>query len=82
MCAGICQIRQAKEHQFGDWDWAKLGHGHYCVSSYGLVLSHSDDSVNFTQKSFRFRAGDVLHFEYDSQMSKLKVATDDYGKQY
>lgn len=69
----MCQIRQVQLHKFAEWYFGEVGHGHYCVSSYGLVYSHSDADVNFKIKSFTFGMGDVLHFEYHKRQRKLTV---------
>lgn len=55
----------------------EIGHGHYCVSSSGEIFSHSDKSVNDQVKSFVFGTGDILHFEYNSQLGILKVVKED-----
>lgn len=52
MYIGICQIRQASKHMFENWGWRYVGHGHYCITSYGFAYSHSDASMNFKRKSF------------------------------
>jgi hypothetical protein len=73
MAIGMCQIRQAQSHQFEEWDWSNIGHGHYCVASNGGVFSHSDASANCERLSFKFGTGDVLRFEYDPKQGKLTV---------
>lgn len=70
---GICQIKQAEKHSFLGWNWGHIGHGHYCVSSSGLVFSHSDENVNNSVKSPQFKMGDVLLFEYDAAIGRLIV---------
>lgn len=59
---GICQIKQVQRHKFKTWGWYEIGHGHYCVRSDGTAISHSDNCINYEQKAFSFRTGDVLQF--------------------
>lgn len=70
---GLCQIEQVQSHSFAEWNRWKIGNGHYCVCSDGLVFSNSDSDVNCQQKSFLYYVGDVLHFEYDSIIGTLIV---------
>lgn len=52
------------------------------VCSDGWIFSHSDTNINLKQKSeFKFKMDDLLHFEYDSGIEKLKV-TKDNSEQY
>jgi hypothetical protein len=54
---GMCRIGLAESSQFQEYDWEGVGHGHYCVKSNGLVISHSDGKVNNRWKSFEFNTG-------------------------
>jgi hypothetical protein len=72
-CVGICQVQQASSRRFEEFGLDRMGHGHYCLASSGYVYSHSDRKVNFESKSFTFRAGNVLHFEYSQANGKLRV---------
>lgn len=73
MYIGICQIRQAQQHQFEQWGWANIGYGHYCIGSNGWVYSHTDLKVNCKPISFKFKVGDILQFEYDSIIGKMAM---------
>lgn len=73
---GICQIEKAEENQFEERGFKESMHGHYCVVSNGFVFSHSDAEVNSTVKSFKFRKGNVLQFEYKPELAKLIVTKD------
>lgn len=66
---------------FEKWDWWNVGHGHYCVQSYGFVYSHSDANVNNKQKSFGFKKDDVLQFKFDSIKGKFTL-TKNNSKKY
>lgn len=70
---GMCQIRQAQSNRFQQWAWRTGGHGHYCVFSNGLVVSHSEDNTNWKREYLHFAAGDVLHFRYDPKEGKLSI---------
>lgn len=65
---GVCQINHAQKHQFEYIDLFDTGHGHYCISSYGFTYSHSKKT---TVGSFHINAGDVIHFEFDSNTGRL-----------
>jgi hypothetical protein len=80
MYIGMCQIRQAQSHQFEEWIWRNIGHGHYCVGSSKYVFSHSDASANAKILSFEFGTGDVLRFEYDPKQGKLTVQNQKGGR--
>lgn len=77
MTIGICQIRQVVINQFEYWGWYNTGHGHYCVDSNGLV-THSDIIGNWRYKSFEFKKGDMLHFDYSPIQEKLSVTNDNH----
>lgn len=54
-------------------DNRELGHGHYTVSQGGYVLSNSDESINNKESSFKYTKGDVLLFEYNTKIGKLRI---------
>lgn len=59
-----------------------LGHGHYCVTSDGIVYSHGDANVNAQFEPFEFETGDTLHFVYDSTARKMIIEKENEGKKY
>jgi hypothetical protein len=50
------------------------------VSENGFVFSHLDTNGNKKLKSFPFKAGDLLYFQYDSIDGKLMVSNDNENK--
>lgn len=63
---GMCLESKIKESSFVRDDWARnRGHGHYLIGDDGMTWSHSDVSVNYKMKSFRFTTGDVIDIEFE-----------------
>lgn len=53
--------------------WGRIGHGHYCMFSFGNVYSHIDKKVNCADSFFAFKKGDTVNFEYDRNKGKFKI---------
>jgi|JI6StandDraft_1071083.scaffolds.fasta_scaffold05343_14 hypothetical protein len=49
-----------------------MGHGHYAVANDGLIWSHSDRTVNYKVKGFRFGTGDEIQVYYKKGVHKLE----------
>lgn len=70
---GVCQLKSAIEHEFCMWDWSVVGHGHYCVSSIGGVISHTDSNLNWKIKGFKIAKGDTIEMKYDPARGRFRV---------
>lgn len=67
---------------FEMWDWRDIGHGHYSINSLGYVFSNSSVRINSSTKSFEFKTGDELFFEYNPAKGKLKIMSKNENIQY
>lgn len=55
-----------------DAAWSDIGHGHYAIANDGLIWSHSDRTVNYKVKGFRFNTGDEIQLFFKKAMGKLE----------
>lgn len=74
---GLCKIGAAAQYKFEDWSWQGIGHGNYCIGSYGRVFSHCDRKINGEVKCFKYASGDVLRFKYNTAKGKLVLKKGD-----
>jgi hypothetical protein len=51
---GIASLATVTSNNYFDKAWNNSGHGHYVMTSFGRIYSHSDSTINNIYDGFRF----------------------------